>query len=346
MKILLGISGGVDSAYAAKKLLDEGNRVEGAILLMHEYSELEEAKRVSDSIGIPLHIIDATSDFDEIVKKDLCEEYLKGRTPNPCIICNERVKLKKIYDFAKANGFDRIATGHYADIVKVDSFGEHRYAIKRPSDGKKDQSYMLYRLPQEILSSIIFPLSGMHKDSVRQMAAETAIPVANRRDSQEICFLPDGNHAEYIESLYGKSAPGDFVDESGRIIGKHNGIIRYTVGQRKGLGISLGERAFITKIDPFNNIITVSTEYRGYKRVLLRDTVGQLLTPKTGEIYTDLTVKLRYSAPDVPTKATILPDGAVMLEFDSPTKASLGQSAVLYKNDTVAFGGIISEVED
>ena len=241
MRILVGISGGVDSAYAAKKLLSEGHEVEGAVLIMHDFTELDAAREAASSVGIRLHEIDCQDAFGQI-KDNFVSEYVSGRTPNPCIICNERVKFKTLYDFAMENGFDAIATGHYARLVET----EGRFALATPEDMRKEQTYMLYRLPQSILSKLVLPLAEGTKTEIREQAMEQGISAANRSDSQEICFLPEGNHTEYIESVAGKCPEGNFVDNEGKILGRHKGIIHYTVGQRKGLGISLGERAFVT----------------------------------------------------------------------------------------------------
>ncbi len=337
MKILVGISGGVDSAFAAKKLLLEGHTVEGAVLIMHEHTELFAAREAAASVGIRLHEIDCRDAFLEI-KQNFVNEYINARTPNPCIICNERVKFKVLYDFAMENGFDMIATGHYANVANV---GE-RYSLAMAEDIKKDQTYMLYRLPQHILSKLMLPLSEGIKSDIRNLAAEQGISAANRSDSLEICFLPEGNHTEYIESVAGKCHDGDFIDESGRVLGRHKGIIHYTVGQRKGLGISLGERAFVTAIDPVNNTVTLSTEMQGKTTLEITDVVYSGLTPPAKEQEIELDVKLRYTAPLVKAKAKLYPNGTANLTLASPQKFAPGQSAVLYKNGTVMLGGFIN----
>ena len=214
MKILVGISGGVDSAFCANRLLLEGHEVEGAVLLMHEHTEIASAEAAARDIGIKLHVVDVREEFEKVVKENFISEYLSGRTPNPCIICNEKVKFARLYSYAMENGFDAIATGHYAKIVKL---GE-RYAVARSADEKKDQSYMLYRLSQNILSALILPLSDIPKADVRRESAEQGISAADRKDSQEICFLPDGKYAEFIEQKRGISPPGNFVDEEGNIL--------------------------------------------------------------------------------------------------------------------------------
>ena len=340
MRILVGISGGVDSAYAAKKLQMMGHDVEGAILIMHEYTELDSAREVAESIGIVLHEIDCRERFG-CIKENFVNEYTSGRTPNPCIICNERVKFRCLYDFAVENGFDKIATGHYAKLVSFNENDKVRYALEVADDLKKEQSYMLYRLPQAILSNLILPLGDDIKSEIRKNAQSLGISAADRPDSQEICFLPNGGHTDYIELCSGKCPEGNFVDENGKIIGKHKGIIHYTVGQRKGLGISLGERAFVTDIDPVTNNITLSPNISGKASINVSDLVFSGMEPPVSEFNLTLDVKLRYSAKLVKTTARIFPDGRAVLEFIEPQKCAPGQSAVLYKDGRVMCGGFI-----
>ncbi len=338
MRILVGISGGVDSAYAAKKLLLQGHEVEGAVLIMHDYTELAAAREAADSVGIKLYEIDCRDKFEQI-KDNFVSEYTKGRTPNPCIICNERVKFKTLYDFAMDNGFDAIATGHYARITEHNG----RPALAMPEDKRKEQTYMLYRLPQEILSHLVLPLSEGTKTEIRERAAEQGISAANRSDSQEICFLPEGNHTEYIESVSGKCQEGNFVDNEGKILGRHKGIIHYTVGQRKGLGISLGERVFVTEINPKDNTVTLSTNMSGKSVVYLTDVVYSGMSIPDSETVVELDTKLRYTAPLVKTIAYLYPDRTAKLELDNPQKFAPGQSAVLYRDGVVLCGGFIEK---
>ena len=337
MKILVGISGGVDSAYAAKKLLTEGHEVEGAVLIMHDYTEIHAAREAAESVGIKLHEIDSRERFEEI-KKNFVSEYTAGRTPNPCIICNEKVKFRTLYEFAMANGFDAIATGHYAKVVNI----EGRHALAMPEDSRKEQTYMLYRLPEEILSRLILPLSDGTKTEIREQAREQGISAADRSDSQEICFLPEGNHTEYIESVAGKCPEGNFIDNEGKILGRHKGIIHYTVGQRKGLGISLGERAFVTEINPTNNTVTLSPKMSGKNTVYITDSVYSGMEAPESETVVELDVKLRYTAPFVKTIAHLYTDGTARLELEEPQKFAPGQSAVLYKDGVVMLGGFIN----
>lgn len=342
MKILVGISGGVDSAFSARKLLDEGHTVEGAVLIMHEYTELDAARQCALSVGIKLHEIDCVADFCQI-KENFVNEYISGRTPNPCIICNERVKFARLYDYAMEQGFDAIATGHYAKITEIAEGDATRYAVSMPEDLRKEQTYMLYRLPQHILSHLVLPLSEGTKPRIRALAAERGIAAADREDSQEICFLPEGNHTEYIESVAGKCPQGDFVDPDGKVLGRHKGIIHYTVGQRKGLGISLGQRAFVTDIDPETGRVTLSAALDGKSEIRITDMVYSGMPAPTAEQTVTLDVKLRYTAPLVKTSARLFPDGTAVLTFDAPQKSAPGQSAVLYKNGVVMCGGFITK---
>ena len=342
MKILVGISGGVDSAYAAIKLMREGHEVEGAVLVMHDYTELDAAKSVAEEIGIRLHVIDCRERF-EAVTRSFVDEYCNARTPNPCIICNPLVKFRCLYDFATRHGFDRIATGHYARVEAYECDGAVRYTLVRADDSKKDQTYMLYRLPQQILASLILPLADDKKSEVRRSVADEALSVADRRDSQEICFIPDGDYASYIESVRGKFPTGDFITPDGRKIGEHKGLIRYTIGQRKGLGVAAGQRIFVTNIDPVANTVTLSTEAEATDTVLASDIVfSGVPEARAGEKRT-VYVKLRYTAPLQEAVAVFDGEGGARLTLTAPQRAvTPGQSAVMYdENGRILCGGFI-----
>lgn len=337
MKVLLGMSGGLDSTYAARVLLDAGHTVEGAVLVMHDYTETHEARESAASLGIPLHEIDCREGFDRDVVLPFCASYLAGKTPNPCILCNERVKLHYLFCAMRELGFDRIATGHYARIVEKDG----RYAICRAHDARKDQSYVLYRLSQEVLAHLLTPLSDYEKGNVRALAAAHGLAAAEREESMEICFLPSGDYPAYIASRLGAPDAGDFVDTSGRVLGRHRGILHYTVGQRKGLGIALGERMFVSHIDPVTNAITLSRDAeRGTRTFTVSDLVFSGIRPQS-EGEGRFAVKLRYLAPPVPATVSF-DDGHVSVLLDDPASAvTPGQSAVFYDGDRVAFGGFI-----
>jgi tRNA-specific 2-thiouridylase len=339
MKILLGISGGVDSAYAALKLKNEGHTVEGAVIKMHEHTEISAAKEVAESIGIPLHIIDASEAFDRIIKENFASEYIKGRTPNPCIICNPEVKFKSLYDYACQAGFDMIATGHYAKIVKIDTNGEIRYTLASPTDERKDQTYMLYRLPQNILAKTVFPLSDICKDQVRELSRDASLVAADRGDSQEICFLPDGDYPSFVEAKYGKSKHGNFIGDNGEVLGEHKGIIHYTVGQRKGLGIALGSRAFVTEIDPEKNTVRLSTEPKKSNEIFITDIVYTGLPKPDSDLEIEAMVKPRYTAKKIRATVVFHGDNTANVIFSEPTTAAPGQSLTIYNEEGLLLAG-------
>ena len=345
MKILVGISGGVDSAAAARLLMNMGHEVEGAVLIMHEHTELSAAKEVAESLHIPLHEIDARDAFDKVVRTNFVSEYLAGRTPNPCIICNAEVKFKYLHDYAISHGFDKIATGHYAKVASYESCGETRYLVLAGEDTAKDQSYMLYRLSQEILSRLILPLAEYNKVEIRKIARDAELSVADRADSLEICFIPDNDYAAYIESVGGKSPDGDFVDGEGRVLGRHKGIIRYTVGQRKGLGISLGERAFVSKIDAAANTVTLSRGAYAVSRLLVSDIVYSGIKDQELGKTVRLSVRVRYKSKPVLASVSFIEGGMAEVLLDTSVSASPGQSAVFYDGNRVIAGGFITSVE-
>ena len=341
MRILVGISGGLDSTIAALKLMDEGHSVEGAVLIMHEYTDVSAAESAAASIGLPLHKIDARERF-ETVKANFADQYALARTPNPCIICNPLVKFALLAEYARANGFDKIATGHYATVRKLDDGGNLRYALARACDLRKDQTYMLHRLPQDILSMLVLPLEASVKTEVREIAENRGLAVATKKESQEICFIPDGDYAKYVESVKGEFPEGDFVDDNGVVLGKHKGIIRYTVGQRKGLGIAAGQRIFVSSIDPISNRITLSNEGNLTDTVRVSDIVFSGMSEPIANIERRVSVKLRYLAPPAPAVAIFDGCGGCTLKLDEPFKAvAPGQSAVLYDGDVVRAGGFI-----
>ncbi len=343
MKVLLGMSGGVDSTYSAYKLKSMGYEVEGAVIKMHKHTETEEACAAAEAIGIPCHIIDAQERFQSIVISDFISEYRKGRTPNPCVVCNSEVKFRLLYDYAIKHGFDKIATGHYADIVKFDTDTGVCYALKRSEDDKKDQTYMLWRLSQDILSRLVLPLAKEQKKDVRSASHLLELSCADRGDSQEICFIPDGDYAAYIEERAGKSPDGNFIDKHGNILGRHKGIIRYTIGQRKGLGISLGKRAFISKINVEDNTITLDTEDTFSSSFTVSDlSLIGLSSLNIGDSLT-LDVKHRYLAPLTHARVTFIEENCALVEFSEPVRAvTSGQSCVFYKDGILMGGGIIN----
>ena len=339
MKILVGLSGGVDSTYAALKLINEGNEVEGAVLVMHEYTDVSGARAVADELGIKLHVVDATEEFKTRVVPNFISEYVSARTPNPCIICNERVKFRVLLDFALKNGFDAIATGHYARIVPT----ENGKALALSKDVTKDQTYMLYRLPADVLSRLVLPLAEYEKRDVVELTRACGITAADKKESQEICFIPDNDYAAYIERVVGPSIEGDFVDEQGRVLGRHKGIIRYTVGQRKGLGVSASARIFVKDIDPLTNRITLSLENPPIKEFSVFDVVYSGVSPLKPGDAVRMQVRVRYRSERTLCTVVCALDGTLEVTLDVPQHfVTKGQSAVFYDGDTVAFGGFIS----
>lgn len=336
------MSGGVDSTYAALKLKEEGHDVAGAVLVMHEYTETEAAQAAARSVGIPLYKIDCRDIFESRVVSNFISEYLSGRTPNPCIVCNSEVKFRVLLDYALENGFDMIATGHYAKIAERNFDGNVRYAIARSEDSSKDQTYVLWRLSQDILAHLCFPLSNSEKKNIRIEAREKGLSAADRGESQEICFVPSGDYAGFIEKRTYPSKPGNFINNEGKILGEHKGIIHYTVGQRKGLGIAMGQRIFVTKIDPLDNTVTLSFEDSISQSVSVSGIIfSGIPEMKEGQIK-QLRVKLRYLAPPVECSLEYKGGGCATVNLITPVRAvTPGQSAVFYDGDILVAGGFI-----
>ncbi len=340
MRILIGLSGGLDSTYAAFLLKEQGHEVSAVFLRMHEFMDPAEAEESARSLGIPLEVVDCQAEFEQAVISDFIYEYSQGRTPNPCVVCNRYVKIEKLCEYARANGFDRVATGHYGYVKNEGG----RYYVTAAEDISRDQSYMLWQLSQEQLAMLATPLSGMKKTDIRERAKAAGLAACDRKESREICFIPDNDYAGYIERRVGKSESGDFIDENGNVVGRHRGIIHYTVGQRKHLGIALGKPIFITKIDAVSNTVTVApagSEFGG--RITVSGLNFQKIAP-TEQVELDLFVKVRYAA--VPAAAHVVIEGGVAsVTFKEPARAlTPGQSAVFYDGSDVVFGGFIKSV--
>ena len=342
MRILVDMSGGVDSTYTAMRLIDEGHEVHGAVLVMHEHTDVDSAKEAAEKLGIPLYVIDCREEFDREVRENFISEYLKARTPNPCVICNPRVKFLKLFEYALANGFDKIATGHYARITERQYPGGRIKHIAMARDRSKDQSYMLYRLPREITDILLLPMGEEIKFEIRRELQSSEYRELDKKDSQEICFIPDGDYASYIEKERGCVPHGSFIDKSGKVLGEHQGIIRYTIGQRKGLGISLGARAFVSGIDPIANTVTLGDEPPMSDTILL-DNVFFTAPEQDKLINREVLVKVRYASRPTHARININEDGGVTVYLPSPERSvTPGQSCVIYDGDTVLGGGIIA----
>ena len=337
-KVLLGMSGGLDSTYAVMRLREMGYYVEGAVLKMHTYTEIEEAEKSAAYLDVPLRVIDAQDAFFNTVVSDFCEAYRNGRTPNPCVICNERVKLQRLYEEAVRSSFDYIATGHYARVAEKNG----RYAVWMGEDKSKDQSYMLYRLSQEVLSRLILPLGDLLKADIRAFAQKEGLAAANRPESQEICFVREESYPEYIERTCGGLPQGDFVDEKGMVLGRHKGIHHYTVGQRKGLGISAASRLFVQSIHPKDNRIVLSNTPRRTDAFYISSLVfsGALEDAFVEEELFE--VKIRYLAKKQKARLSREEDGRWLVRLErGAISVTPGQSAVFYRDECVMLGGII-----
>lgn len=339
MRVLVGFSGGLDSMMTASLLKEAGHTVEGAIVFMHEHTDLSGAEQAAQALGIPLHVIDARAAFERQVIQNFTSEYAAARTPNPCIRCNRFVKIGALADYAAAHGFDRFATGHYARVV------EHagRFCVSVARDKKKDQSYVLWMLPQEMLSRMLTPLGEYEKQEIRAMAAARGFAVADKPESQDICFVPDGDYAAFVTAHIGAPALGEFVTADGRVVGAHKGLLHYTRGQRKRLGIALGEPVFITDMDPATNRITIATARdlacEGF--VCTAPVFGGIPPQENGTALACL-VQLRYNAPLRPVTA-IFDESGVTARFSQPIPVipTPGQSAVFYDTDGhVLFGAL------
>lgn len=353
---MVGMSGGVDSSVAAMLLREQGFEVMGVTLKLFSDEDISEAQKERKTCCALSDVLDARSvayrlgfehvvfnfkdNFREHVMKQFADSYLCGKTPNPCIECNRHVKFDKMLRRAMELGYDYIATGHYA----VNEYDEKsgRWLLKRPTDRSKDQTYVLYALTQEQLSHTLFPLGSLEKSQVRTLAENAGLVNSDKPDSQDICFVPDGDYAGFIRRFTGADVPeGDFVDTQGNVLGRHKGIINYTVGQRKHLGISLGKPAYVVKKDVPSNTVTLGDNSDLFTKALIADDFNLISIPElTAPLR--VTAKTRYSQKDQPATVSYLGGGDYLVEFDEPQRAvTPGQAVVLYDGDIVVGGGTI-----
>lgn len=346
-KVVVGLSGGVDSSVAAWLLKQQGYEVVGATMQTwadedsdnRELSVAEDARRVAEALGIPHHIMHFEKEFTSRVVDYFAEEYLHGRTPNPCIMCNRYVKWEAMLAQAGKLGADYIATGHYA---RIDRLENGRYALRQAATQTKDQTYALYGLSQDQLAHTLMPVGSYEKEEIRKMAREAQIPVAAKPDSQEICFIPDKDYAGFIKRYSHKTVPeGNFVSTEGRVLGRHKGIIHYTVGQRKGLNISLGRPAFVLEIRPETNEVVLGENEELFTTTVRARQLNFMAVPDFPE-ETEAFGKIRYNHRG--GRCRVCRTGEDLLEctFQEPVRAvTPGQALVLYKEGYVLGGGII-----
>ncbi len=344
-KVVVGMSGGVDSSVAAYLLKEQGYEVAGATMNVKSGfgSEDDDAARVADILGIRHYTVDFGDVFRKRVVDYFVKEYLNARTPNPCVTCNRYVKWEALLSIADKTGADYVATGHYAKVEKLPS---GRFAISGSDSGKKDQTYVLYGLTQEQLSRTLMPLGGYKKPQIREIAQGLGLSVADKADSQEICFIPSGDHVEFIKEYTGVSMPsGRFVTEDGETLGTHEGLYRYTIGQRRGLALPMGRRVFVKALDAEKNEVVVAEDKDMYtKTVKMRSLnfMGESNLPFGKE--ERFLGKIRYGHAGTPCVARRTGEDEITCHYDEPVRAATpGQSQVLYKDGYVALGGIISD---
>jgi tRNA-specific 2-thiouridylase len=353
-KVVVGMSGGVDSSVAAYLLKEQGYDVVGVTMQIWQdedntvveenagccgLSAVDDARRVANSLDIPYYVMNFKKEFEENVIQYFVNEYKQAKTPNPCIACNRFVKWESLLERSISIGADYIATGHYAKIIQFDN---GRYGLRQSATIQKDQTYALYNLTQEQLKRTLMPVGEYTKEEIRNIAEKISLRVANKPDSQEICFIPDNKYANFIEEYTGdKILPGNFVDINGKIIGKHNGIINYTIGQRKGLGLSLGKPAFVVEIRPDTNEVVIGDNKDVFAKGLIANNLTFMPFEKLeGEM--ELEAKIRYSHKPAKCKIKMRDNDTLECIFEEEQRAiTPGQALVLYDGEIVVGGGTI-----
>ncbi|AYF54718.1 tRNA 2-thiouridine(34) synthase MnmA [Clostridium botulinum C] len=341
-KVAIGLSGGVDSSVAAYLLKEKGYDLIGITMKVSDVDVSEDAAKIAQKLDIPYHILDLRDEFKNHVIDNFAEEYLQGRTPNPCAMCNKYIKFGVLLQKAKELGADYIATGHYARVEEHNG----RYLVLNAKDDKKDQTYMFYSLTQDVLKHILMPCGEYTKVQIREIARNLDLEVHDKKESMDICFIPDNDHGKYIQSLECKDRikPGNFVDKQGNILGKHKGLIYYTIGQRKGLGLSLGKPGFVVDIIPERNEVVVGDESEIFNSGLIAKDIN-FIPFDSLENPMEVEAKIRYST--TKSKATIIPfeEGKVKVVFEDKQRAiTKGQRVVFYIQDMLVGGGTIEDI--
>lgn len=342
-RVLIAMSGGVDSSVAAYLIQQQGYPCAGAIMRMWEdpAEAATDAQAVADKLNMPFYILDAAEPFRQQVVEYFIQSYEQGLTPNPCVQCNRHLKFSYFLDAALEKGFSHVATGHYAQIRQDPATG--RFLLYKAADPQKDQSYFLSCLTQHQLAHSFFPLGALTKEASRQIADAQGFRNARKKDSQDICFVPDGDYVAFMKRFTGKDYPkGDYLDLSGKVVGTHNGAVSYTLGQRKGLGIALGEPVYVCRKDMCANTVTVGPESALFADTLLADNWNWFPFPALSEPLRVM-AKARYR--HAPQPATVIPEenGKAKVVFDTPQRAiTPGQTVVLYDGDMVIGGGTIT----
>ena len=357
-RALIAMSGGVDSSVAAYLMKQAGFACVGATMRLYENEDMaapqtgtccsledvEDARAVAAKLGMPYYVFNFKEDFGRQVMDRFVAAYETGCTPNPCIDCNRFLKFDRMYRRARELGIGYVVTGHYARIQQSET---GRWLLLKGPDPQKDQSYVLYAMTQEQLAHTQFPLGALRKEEVRAIAAAQGFINAKKHDSQDICFVPDGDYAAFIRRRTGRTYPeGDFVDTTGRILGRHRGIIHYTIGQRRGLGVSGGRPLYVKEIRPSDNTVVLAEEHQLYApTAIARDFNWIAWEAPAAPIRVQ--ARARYHQPEQDATAFVLPDGRVQVTFDRPQRAlTKGQAIVLYQADVVIGGGTIEEIQE
>lgn len=351
-KVVVGLSGGVDSAVAAYLLKKEGYEVIGVMLnisqndeiyLLHEggccsLSSVLDARKVAELLEIPFYVLNYKKVFKDKIVDYFIDDYMRGNTPNPCIECNRHIKFGNFLKSARSLGADYVATGHYGIVENIDG----KFVLKKGVDQKKDQTYMLHVLTQEQLKYILMPCGKYTKEQVRNIAKEIGMDIHNKKDSEEICFVPDGNHGKFISEIR-EIKEGNFIDKNGKVLGTHKGIVYYTIGQRKGLNLSLGKPAYVTEIREKTNEIVIGDEEDIFFKNAIIDNVN-IISGENFEMIENIQAKIRYQSKLYSASVYRIEDNKAKVVFKENQRAiTRGQSLVIYDDDVVIGGGIIRE---